>query len=152
MKLAQLLRKALERFAQRFEVRIVGDNNDVMLSRYVIHDGGRDGWRVFLHQFHRPDGDMELHNHPWGIALCLVLFGGYYEERRTGDGVITRIVRPGTINWITANTFHRVAALRSGESWSLVVASPITQSWGFWDRETNIYIPWRDFISQKRGL
>ena len=113
---------------------------------------------VFLHYFHRGDDEPELHNHPWGWSLALVLAGGYVEERRrgapaSGGSVVVRLLTPGMVNVLTGDTFHRVELTdpRRG-SWSLFVAGPRTgRGWGFWNRRTGRYLPWREFIDAIRG-
>lgn len=120
------------------------------------YGGPRDGviwgdkrWGLYLHRFHRGDDDVELHNHPWRWALSLILAGGYVEERRVGDAVIVRKVCPGTLNRIDADDFHRVDLLEH-DAWSLFLVGPKFQGWGFWNRSTGRFTPWREFIAQFR--
>jgi hypothetical protein len=120
----------------------------------------RAGWRVHLHQFHRSDEDAELHNHPWAWAVSLVLVGGYIEELRVRcggraggrefvrDRVVHRPFRPGSVNRLSADTFHRVELL-GRDAWTLFVSGPIVQSWSFWSLATGQYTPWRQFIESK---
>lgn len=108
-----------------------------------------DGVGVYLHHFHRGDDDGDLHNHPWEWGVSLILAGGYFEERRRGLMVDSHEYRPGSINVLRANTFHRVD-LREHDAWSLFVVGAKTQSWGFWDRATGIFLPWRDHIALRR--
>jgi hypothetical protein len=103
----------------------------------------------YLHRFHRGDTDRELHNHPWRWAISLVLAGGYSEERLVGETVVTRVIRPGTLNFIGRDDFHRVDML-DGEAWTLFLVGQKTSSWGFWNRETGLVTPWREFINSKR--
>lgn len=106
--------------------------------------------RVFLHRFHRGDDELELHNHPWRWAASLILAGGYLEERRGAGGAVrVKRVRVGTVNLLRANTFHRVE-LCSPVSWSLFIAGARVQDWGFWNRDTKVYLPWKMFISRLR--
>lgn len=111
---------------------------------------------VFLHRFHRGDEDPELHNHPWVWSLSLILAGGYKEERRDGlppDGkpgaVAVRVHRAPGVNVIGHTTFHRVDLL-DGEAWSLFIAGPRAQDWGFWNARTGIFTQWREFIEKRR--
>ena len=135
------------------------------------HERNQDAWQLYLHRFHRGDDDAALHNHPWRWAVSWILVGGYTEERRVRDGVpfltdifgshqatepeyaidsVERtVVRPGTLNVLLADTFHRVDLL-DGEAWSLFLVGPKIASWGFWDRTTNLYTPWRTFIERLR--
>lgn len=150
-----MMRSLLHRLVRRMpDPRVIFDRDGVSpyLSRWYLkqHDRGR-GIARFLHCFHRGDDDLELHNHPWEWSVAFILSGGYREERRVGDDVIVRELRPGSINIIRADDFHRVD-LYSDESWSLFIAGPQTgRGWGFWNRETGEFTPWREFITRKRG-
>jgi len=111
---------------------------------------------IYVHRFHRSDDDSALHNHPWRWSVSFILAGGYTEERRDdtdpGDGygrVVTREVRPGSVNVIRDSDFHRVDLLEH-DAWSIFVAGPKSGSWGFWDRWTGEYLPWREFIGKLR--
>jgi hypothetical protein len=108
------------------------------------------GWGLYLHRFHRGDKDRELHNHPWQWSCSLVLAGGYREERRQGSEVVERLVRPGRLNWIGHDDFHRVDLL-DGEAWTLFLAGPKVSSWGFWERATGGFTHWRAFLDSKRA-
>lgn len=105
---------------------------------------------IYLHRFHRGDDGAELHNHPWAWSFSLILAGGYREERRIGSRVVSRIVRPLTLNFIGHDDFHRVDLLED-DAWSLFVAGPKVSSWAFWNRETRETIPWREHITRLRG-
>lgn len=114
-----------------------------------------DGLGLCIHRFHVGD-DGELHNHPWRWAISLILAGGYREDRRVilssrmPPGVDSKEFRPGDINVLTAETFHRVDLL-DGECWSLILTGPKTHSWGFWDSLTGKYESWRDFLKRVRS-
>ncbi len=109
-----------------------------------------DGLGIFLHRFHRGDDGDELHNHPWGWSVSIILAGGYFEERRHGLDVHSHEYRPGSINVLRADTFHRVD-LRESDCWSLFVAGPKVQGWGFWDRTNGMFTPWRRYIVERRA-
>lgn len=108
-------------------------------------------FNLFLHRFHRSDDDGALHNHPWAWSLSLMLAGGYSEERRDGDSVVRRVVRPWSFNFIRGTDYHRVDLLEP-DAWSLFLVGPKVSSWYFWDRNTRARANWRDFIAAKRGL
>jgi hypothetical protein len=111
----------------------------------------KGGAGIYLHRFHRGDSDPELHNHPWRWAVSLILAGGYREYLRTrGDDVASRDVKPGRVNAITADTFHRVELL-DGECWSLFVAGPKVSGWGFWCSVTKRFTEWREFVAKRQG-
>ena len=142
-----LLRPLVEAIARRLPPpRVIYDRlgKTPYLSRYYVLGGARtpdgsapfdatghpkkstvfrDGINIFLHRFHRGDDDTALHNHPWRWAVSLVLVGGYSEERRRGNDVDRREVRPLSLNIIRANDFHRVDLLEH-DCWSLFVAGP----------------------------
>jgi hypothetical protein len=108
------------------------------------------GVGVYIHRFHQGDDEPELHNHPWRWAVSLILAGGYIEERRDPDDrVRTRKIRPWTINFIRSGDFHRVDLLGE-DAWSLFVAGPKFQGWGFWNRHSGRFWPWREFITPLR--
>ena len=138
------------------EPRVIYDREggSPYLSRWYLRQHTRgEGVAVFLHRFHRGDDDVELHNHPWEWSVALILSGGYREERRVGtsDHVIVRELRPGRLNVIRGTDFHRVD-LYEGDAWSLFLAGPHTGiGWGFWNRLTREFTPWREFITRKRG-
>lgn len=147
-----LVRRLCERVAARLPMRaITGIDGSTFLERYVLLTRGPKRGNVYLHRFLRGDEDRELHNHPW-YGLSLILVGGYREERRCwtpeGERVETRDVRPGALNFISPHTFHRVE-LNQGPCWTLFITGPVVQSWGFWDRSTGEYTPWRRFIARK---
>lgn len=109
---------------------------------------------LFLHHFRNSDLDAELHNHPWEKAVSLVLAGGYVEERRVKvyddvghhdrDEVHTKTFKPGDLNQIDSDDFHRVMLLEH-DAWSLFVTGDKTQSWGFWCRTSGEFVPWRQY-------
>ncbi len=100
---------------------------------------------IFIHFFHRSDEDRDQHNHPWAKSFALILKGGYVEER--GDTV--RTFRPGSINIIRKDDYHRVDLLDPQHgSWSLFVAGKNVGSWGFKDTATGRHVPWREYMVQ----
>lgn len=108
-------------------------------------------FNIYIHKFHRGDNDRELHNHPWKWALSFVFAGGYREERRTWrDEVIVRDVKPFTFNWITQDDFHRVDLVEK-DAWTLFIVGPRAQSWGFWDRSTKKFTPWREHLAKRQA-
>ena len=109
------------------------------------------GWGLYLHRFHRGDDSPELHNHPWRWAVSLILAGGYVEERRKGEGVVRHTYRPGALNLLLASTFHRVELLER-DAWSLFLVGPKVGHWGFWDRHSGRFEPWREYIARIRSV
>lgn len=151
------LRGALERFTSYlWEVRekpgqiIRGPDGSKYLTRTYLTGRGKDGWLLgaFFHHFHRGDHDRALHNHPWDWAIAFILTGGYTaEERQDDDSVAVKSYPPFSINLIRAKDFHRVDLLDPiNGCWTLFVRHKRIQDWGFWDRDTKIYLPWREFL------
>lgn len=108
---------------------------------------------AYLHYFHRGDEDHELHNHPWGFSLSIILTNGYLEERWTERGIVKRVLRPGSINILRFNDFHRVD-LRdpSKGAWTLFFAGKRVQDWGFWHPTLRTeFMPWRTFIKEREA-
>ncbi len=85
---------------------------------------------VFVHEFMRGDSDREYHNHPWRFSVSFILAGGYREDRlvlKDGDyKVVTRTLRPGSINIIRSDDFHRVSLLDGKTTWTLFIAGKRT--------------------------
>ena len=156
------LRNVLTKVGRRLAPRVIFDRDGLnpYLSRYYLlfrdrgDEASRFPFNVFLHFFHRGDDDEALHNHPWKWSVSVILKGGYVEERRVGLRIIRKVLRPGRINIIRADDYHRVDLLQPKRgAWSLFIAGPRTgKSWGFWDRDTRVYTPWRTFIAQRRGV
>ena len=93
------------------------------------------GYQVYLHRFVASDPGRGLHNHPWKHAVSLLLSGSYLETRMLGaesDNILqTRCLRPGSLNLISGDTFHRVNLPQNQECWSLFLHAPKASSWGF---------------------
>lgn len=128
---------------------------------------------VFLHHFRDSDQEDELHNHPWEDSLSLILVGGYREERVTAsfgpnplmgesaktacqpvesdEIVMTRLVRPFSINRITADDFHRVSLI-GNDAWTIFITGEKKQSWGFLSKNKSVYIPWRAYRHWKERV
>lgn len=145
----------LKTIVEKLPSRTITTGGSPYLTRWYLwpegprnaEDEGSDlPFAVFIHKFHRGDADRDLHNHPWDLSVAIVLAGGYREER--GDEI--RVVRPGTINVIRADDFHRVDLLNPEMgSWSLFVAGRKTGGWGFRDRTTGTFVPQREYLASK---
>jgi hypothetical protein len=140
-----LLQWSLAAIAERLPLRVILDDDGTSpyLSRnYLLHVLRERLPGVFLHFFHRGDHYRELHNHPWDWSLALVLTGGYREERvegRDGERVV-KTVKPWRINFLRAETYHRVELLDPEQgAWTLFIAGPKRQDWGFLDVATRAY-------------
>ena len=147
-----------EKLASKLEKRVVNrrDGNPY-LERYYIFHGSKFKFLpgIYLHKFLSGDEDPELHNHPWGSSVSLILSGGYLEERRKDkivDGevkrhVVSKKITPGMFNLIKKNDFHRVDLLED-YAWTIFFSGNREQDWGFWNRDTDEYVPWRDHVSK----
>jgi hypothetical protein len=130
--------------------RVFSGRTGVYLSRWTIVDRGKERWRLSLHHFHRSDEDQELHTHPWRWAVALQLAGGYVEERRVGNDVVRIRRGPCSLVFLRADTAHRVDLLDlTNGAWSFILTGPVVASWGFYDRRTWLFTPWREFIRAK---
>ncbi len=135
---------------REFQARIIrNDDGSPYLLRVYLLERENDQERrrrpePWLHHFFRGDEDRELHSHPFQWASSLILTGGYTEERRMPDDrVLTFERKPGRLNFLKANTYHRVR-LTTERCWTLFLAGPRVdkprdESWGFWDHETGEY-------------
>ena len=78
----------------------------------------------YLHEWHSPDPDRRLHNHPWEWAYTRVLRGGYTEARSDWDKPARiRVRRVGDRVAFGPSTRHRVAAI-APNTWTLFHAGP----------------------------
>ncbi len=105
---------------------------------------------IYLHCFHSSDQDLELHSHPWGFSVSLILSGSYKEEYFDGDEIKTRIMKPGMLNFISADKYHRVDLI-DDEVWTLFISGRKMKNWGFIDRNTKKYIPAEEFENYKNS-
>ena len=129
-----MLNRILQRLSDRLPCRLIdGPGGEPYLERYYL--SGLGGWHLYLHRFIASDPDRGLHDHPWRRAFSLILSGGYNEVRRlvtpTGTRVVTRWRRPGTINRLAGDDFHRVLIESGGQAWTLFCHGPRIKGWGF---------------------
>ena len=135
----------LNEYAATLPRRVIELDGDVYLTRYAVHEP-ECGERVYLHKIHRPDRDLELHDHPWEF-VAHVLVGGYIEQRWQGGERVNIFRQPGTNYYCDDKTYHRIAELLAPECWTLVITAPKTKSWSFWMPETGVTTPWREFVA-----
>jgi hypothetical protein len=167
MRFEDLVREGCEKFARKLPTWIITvEEDDPYLARHYVF---QKDWipaslkralrkipSVFVHEFLRGDSDREYHNHPWKFSVSLILAGGYTEERLVlvdGDyKVVTRTLRPGMINIIRADDFHRVALLDGKTTWTLFVAGERTgEEWGFLDIATREFVDWREHLQRREA-
>lgn len=113
---------------------IRGNHGEPYLERYhLMRLPGGGG--LYLHRFLASDPDRGLHDHPWDRAFGMVLSGGYREQRfaRDGDGerVVERLLRPGAVNRIRGEDFHRIVLPAEREAWTVFGHSRKYKDWGF---------------------
>lgn len=120
------------------------------LTRWVLW-GSRygDGFKAFLHCFHRSDDDVP-HDHPWPYT-SVVLWGGYWEETPDGKGgMARRWYGPGSVIRRPAEWVHRVVIPAGSKCWTLFVPGVKVRSW-FFHCPTGM-VEWREFLArQERG-
>jgi hypothetical protein len=106
-----------------------------------------------IHKFLSSDEDPELHNHPWGSSMSFILTGGYKEERRHEDSagrfVVTKSITPGSLNFIDKNDYHRIDLIED-YAWTVFFSGNREQDWGFWNRNTDKYVPWREHLDSRK--
>lgn len=94
------------------------------------------GWQGYLHRFLDSDSDEGLHDHPWYLAISLLLAGRYIEERMQNLVTGVRVRRTGSVAVIRATDFHRVVMPDDQrEAWTLFLHGPYRKRWGFLKRQ-----------------
>jgi hypothetical protein len=118
-----------ESMARTIPVRRIEPQGKPYLNRYFT--GSRYGPAVFLHHFLASDPNDQVHTHPWGWSLSLILVGGYREQRCSATGQLTvKDYRPGDLNVLRAEDKHRIDLLEQ-DCWSLFLAGNFVNMWGF---------------------
>jgi hypothetical protein len=152
-----LVARLCEKLASRLEKRVVYRRDGApYLERYYILHNGDYSWLpgIYLHKFVSSDEDPELHNHPWGTSLSLILSGGYTEEQRFKLAPSTYQVEynkfgPGFFNLVRRDDFHRIE-LDENPTWTLFFSGDRQQDWGFWSQDTGEFLHWEEHIKRKR--
>jgi hypothetical protein len=122
--------KLLWRITSNLPLRVINDGECPYLERYfVLH---LLGWRVYVHRFVASDPDRGLHDHPWEIAVSLLVAGRYVEQRRWG----TRLRKSWSVATLDGDTFHRVlipyVESTSHGTWSVFAhRAAVVKPWGF---------------------
>lgn len=125
------------------------DNNRYLTRYYVFRKPFKWMPSIYLHCFHASDEDLELHNHDWKRSISFILSGSYLEERLVNNKIVTRILKPGMINYIRDKDFHRIE-LKSKRVWTLFISGSKSKAagWGFISRDTLDFIPWQKHMSK----
>jgi hypothetical protein len=134
---------------------IYREDGSLYLTRYYIYRK-KYLWlpSLYIHCFHSSDYDMELHNHGWEYSCSLILKGKYKEEYRTKDmKVKERILGPGRFNLIKSSKFHRID-LVTPKVWTLFFSGWKKEgwSWGFWNRDSGLFMNHEDFFKVKNNI
>lgn len=93
------------------------------------------GVSAYLHRFVASDIDEGPHDHPWRVAVAMVLAGGYTEERgyiHPTQGFVgkDRQRKRWRINIIQGHDFHRIKSAKP-ETWTLFIHTKKSKPWGF---------------------
>lgn len=115
---------------------------------------------IYVHRISAPDPGVDLHSHPWNF-VTIPLWGGYFEWReklwhasaavRNGGCVVVKEFRPLRPRRMRVTEAHRIVELRRRTAWSLIVAGPVVDRWGFYT--PNGYIDSDDYKhTARRGL
>lgn len=129
-------------------------------ERTSSHEGSRE----YLHFFFRGDGDRDYHNHPWRRGRSIVLTHGYLDHRLIrGDGpnarsagIVTKAYRPGDINILEREDYHRVDLLEPELGcWTFFVSTDRLHSsdgtdWDFINPETLEKTPWGKYVGKDK--
>lgn len=108
---------------------------------------------VYLHEMYAPDGDRDLHDHPWNF-YTFILKGGYAERMRE-DGKLPKF-HDQTFLWprwsghaVSKNNAHRITNLLKVPTYTLVFVGRRTREWGFWrdveDGYRHEFIKWDEY-------
>lgn len=125
---------------------------------------------IYLHCFHAPDDDRDLHNHPWSWAASLILAGWYIESVGVpGPSKVCRLTSryyevrstlrrkekiwyTGSFRFFRGSTYHAVSDIKApGKVWTLFIHGPMVREWGFFDSDTGKHISWKAYM-WKHGL
>lgn len=132
--------------ARRCPVKIIAINEKPYLERFFL--GETKKHTFYLHRMLAPDGDRDLHNHPWRDGYSIILHGKYTERRlefgfRHRDikyiaGEIINTVRRfyyfqtiTKFNHLSEFTWHTIAEIQEPETWTLFWHSAWIRHWGF---------------------
>lgn len=136
--------RAIHAVAARLPVHRIGRDGDPYLDRFYL--GEVAGYTFYLHRFLRKDYPSEgVHNHPWTWGRSLVLCGSYIQECCSivpinAETIATarQFLRGPTYvehiqyyNYLSNDTFHRVASVFGTEVWTLFWHPLWSRHWGF---------------------
>lgn len=138
----RLLKRLTDKRVQTIADVYIGGVEDVYLKRWFIIPRNRF-FNIYLHEFHRPDDDRALHDHPWW-SVSIVLdgaMGEWYKPKPPFNRVSRevfdytcrfRVLQPGDVTFRNATTPHRIT-LNTGQTCrTLFFTGPVFREWGFW--------------------
>ena len=100
--------------------------------------------KVFLHAIYKPDDDRDPHDHPFPF-LGVILSGSYSEALYDTSGNFKEYAcrTPGSWAYRNLKDIHKIETLYSDKVWTLIIAGPSKQVWGFHTK--NGKIPWKEY-------
>jgi hypothetical protein len=114
-----------------YEIMDHSNPDEVYLRRwYLIHT---PWFGMYLHNILRPDGDRDMHDHPWPFVSA-ILKGGYVEETPAKF----RGWPIGSIHKMKATDAHRIRWIHPN-TWSLIFVGLRKRQWGFHTKEGWVY-------------
>lgn len=124
-----------ERIARFAPLERIERDGQPYLTRYFLSGWSphnrRSGPALFLHHFVASDAHTQVHSHPWGWSLSIILVGGYREQRCTSTGQTDeRIYTPGDVNVLMPDDKHRIDLIGK-DCWTLFLAGDFAQQWAF---------------------
>ncbi len=124
--------------------RVIGDGYTTYMVRITLL---LTPWfSVKLHRIYRPDGQRELHDHPWAF-LSILLWGAYAEDVPHSRADFTP-VRQQWIhwwNWKAATDAHSIRELSRRPVWTLVLTGPKRRTWGFYVDGGAAWVPFDEY-------
>lgn len=142
-----MMREVWRKVRSSFRTHHIGD----YMKRWIVKLP--TGHTVRVHRILRADADDEMHNHPFAF-VSLILSGGYLEQIYVCEGELHHKVqiwrRPFSLNRCSIETRHKICWVPPGGAWTLVLAQPKAQSWGFFLEPDQTFVPWREFIARSK--
>lgn len=153
---------SIVKLASSLPKRVInGPDGSPYLTRYLIKgdfsldsDAYKTESSIYLHQFHRPDLDRDLHSHPWPWSTSTILHGGYTERRATEamleDGYLEPIWESygvGSCNAFVEGDYHTIVEIEP-DTWTLFSVGPVDRTWYFWCDGKPVH--WKKYLEERR--
>jgi hypothetical protein len=138
----------LIRRAKRTPYSHIEKNGSVYMERYWLFnpypaDSSGKGNRlpsIRLHRIMRPDGDRDMHDHPWD-ARTFILRGAYTEDRPEQREIVRLAGDSARLNF---GEYHRITRISPGGVWTLFVTFRYRGTWGF--LVNGAKVQWRTYL------